>query len=362
MGEDETSNQPSIHKQDLHHILKDNQESRFITPIIHPHTALGQAVVQTLHDEICGSSPATALARASRYVYFCEGSASQLFRTLQEECFKCRRIRMIHGRDLINPLLHLSDTTMVPGLSLQFDVAGPWLVKTKSKQASMETRQERKERRTTTKMWCLLCVDYFTNKLEVSPLEDMSTGALFAAIQDIITVNQWATRKVFIDPGSSLITAVQDTSKAVADLQDEGEANQEETVDIQKAKELISVLRNEGFEVKIPFSKASFHQAKIESIIGSFKTAFAVAQLSGSSPLSIVTFIIVIRRCAALLNSRPDLANTSTRGIHPALGRIIGFLDPETKSQAIVQYSTQTNPKSTVNRPISKLVHIVKAD
>ena len=119
---------------------------------------------------------------------------------------------MIRGRDLINPLRHLSDTTMVPGLSLQFDVAGPWLVKTKSKQASMETKQERKEKRFTTKMWCLLCVDYFTSKLEVSPLEDMTTGSLSAAIQDIITVNGWATRKVLIDPGSSLITAVQDTS------------------------------------------------------------------------------------------------------------------------------------------------------
>ena len=103
---------------------------------------------------------------------------------------------MNRGRDLINPLCHLSLATMLPGLSLQFDVAGPWLVKTKSKQASMETRQERKERRTTTKMWCLLCVDYFTSKLEVSPLEDMSTGSLSAAIQDIITVNQWAPRKV----------------------------------------------------------------------------------------------------------------------------------------------------------------------
>lgn len=430
MGKDLTSPQPSIHKQDTHHIL-------------HPHTALGRAVAQTLHDEVCGSSPATALARASRYFYFCGGSASQLFKPLQEECFKCRRIRMIRGRDLINPLRHLSDTTMVPGLSLQFDVAGPWLVKTKSKQASMETRQEIKEKRTTTKMWCLLCVDYFTSKLEVSPLEDMSTGALSVAIQDIITVNQWATCKVSIDPGSSLITAVQDTSKAVADLQDEEEANQEATMDKQKAKELISGLRNEGFEVNIPFSKASFHQAKIESIIGSFKTAFRAAQLPGSSPLSIVTFIIVIRRCAALLNSRPiailppsladpdelrcvspssltgpasstwwslgsarnyarqqaliqahlsrfktkwkihytnklysnsnmetrselelndvvlvtDLASSSTRGIHPALGRIIGFLDPERKSQAIVKYS-----QGKLNRPISKLVRIVKAN
>ena len=52
-----------------------------------------------------------------------------------------------------------------------------------------------------------------------------------------------------------------------------------------------------------------------------------------------------------------DLASTSTRGIHPALGRIIGFLDPERKSQAIVKYS-----QGQVNRPISKLVRIVKAN
>jgi hypothetical protein len=32
-------------------------------------------------------------------------------------------------------------------------------------------------------------VDYFTSKLEVSPLEDFKTGALSAAIQDIITIN-----------------------------------------------------------------------------------------------------------------------------------------------------------------------------
>ena len=57
-----------------------------------------------------------------------------------------------------------------------------------------------------------------------------------------------------------------------------------------------------------------------------------------------------------------DLTNTITRGIHPALGRIIGFLAPETKSQAIVKYSQQTNQQSTINRPISKLVRIVKAN
>ena len=161
MAEDTTSAQPSIHKQDAQYLLKDAQESRYIVPILSPHTALGVAVAQEIHYQTCGSSPVTAMAMATRYFHFCP-PAGTLFKTLQEDYFKCRRIRMVRGRDLINPLHHLSDTTMVPGLSLQFDVAGPYLVKTKSNQAPLETRQERKEKRTTTKMWILLAVDYFS--------------------------------------------------------------------------------------------------------------------------------------------------------------------------------------------------------
>jgi hypothetical protein len=164
--------------------------------------------------------------------------------------------------------------------------------------------------------------------------------------------------------------------------------------------------------------------------------------LKGASPLSIVTFITTIRRCAALLNSRPiaiippsladpdeilsispssltgpassswwslgrsrnyggqqaliqahlkrfqskwktfytnrlysnshmatrsnleigdvvlitDLSSNSTRSVHPALGRITGFLDPDSKSQAIVKYSN-----GKVERPVSKLVVVVRA-
>ena len=52
-----------------------------------------------------------------------------------------------------------------------------------------------------------------------------------------------------------------------------------------------------------------------------------------------------------------DLASNNTRGIHPALGRIIGFLDPDKKSQAIVKYSN-----GQIDRLISTLVGIVKAN
>ena len=130
---------------------------------------------------------------------------------------------MIRGRDLINPLRHLSHTSRMPGLSLQIDVAGPFLVFTKSKQSTQETRQERRVKRTTSKMWLLLAIDYFTSRLDVSPLEDMTTGALSSAIQDVITSTGYSTRRISIDPGSSLITAVEDTNEAVADLQDQAD-------------------------------------------------------------------------------------------------------------------------------------------
>ena len=69
-------------------------------------------------------------------------------------------------------------------------------------------------------MWLILAINYFTSRLDVSPLEDMTTGALSSAIQDIITSTGYSTRRISIDPGSSLVTAIEDTSGAVADLQD----------------------------------------------------------------------------------------------------------------------------------------------
>ena len=166
---------------------------------------------------------------------------------------------------------------MMPGLSLQIDVAGPFLVFTKSKQSTQETRQEKRVKRTTTKMWLLLAIDYLTSRLDVSPLEDMTTGALSTANQDVITFTEYSTRRISIDPGSSLITAVEDTSGAVADLQDQAEDqaddqaddHQNQTVTAQQNSDLIKGLKSEGFEIKKPFSKRSQSQSKIQSNIKS---------------------------------------------------------------------------------------------
>ena len=51
-----------------------------------------------------------------------------------------------------------------------------------------------------------------------------------------------------------------------------------------------------------------------------------------------------------------DLADNSGRSNpHAALGQVIGFLDPDTRSQAIVKYH-----QGTVKKPTGKLVRLIK--
>ena len=124
---------------------------------------------------------------------------------------------MIRGCDLISPLRHLGPHNMLPGVALQLDIGGPWTVFTKSKQYGGELRGVR---RTRTKVWLLLAVDYYTSRLECAALEDMTTGSVSNAIQEIVSSNGWQPSKILIDPGSSLVTRVKETNVDVAALQD----------------------------------------------------------------------------------------------------------------------------------------------
>ena len=54
MAEEPTNEEPSNHKQDDHYLLKNAQESRYMVAVISPHSALGLAVAQELHDQTCG--------------------------------------------------------------------------------------------------------------------------------------------------------------------------------------------------------------------------------------------------------------------------------------------------------------------
>ena len=130
---------------------------------------------------------------------------------------------MIRGRDLISPLRHLGPHNMLPGAALQLNIEGLLVVFTKSKQYGGELRGVR---RTKTKMWLLLAVDYYTSRLECAALEDMTTGSVSNAIQEIVSSNGWQPSKISIDPGLSLITGVEQKNVDVAALQDQDQDQQ----------------------------------------------------------------------------------------------------------------------------------------
>ena len=45
-----TDKEESIHKQEKHWVFKQRQETSFCVPIVTPHSALGVAVAETLHE------------------------------------------------------------------------------------------------------------------------------------------------------------------------------------------------------------------------------------------------------------------------------------------------------------------------
>ena len=111
-------------------------------------------------------------------------------------------------------------------------------------------------------MWFLLCIDYFTSRLEVSALEYLTTGT------EVISSTGWNTRRISIDPGSSLVTGVEATSVDVAALQDQANEHQY-VLQIQvddyegQAFNVIKDLKEQGFEIKKPFAKNSWKRGKI---------------------------------------------------------------------------------------------------
>ena len=95
----------------------------------------------------------------------------------------------------------------------------------------------------------------------------------------------------------------------VAALQDQTNEHQEDLQDQVddfegQATQVMRNLKEQGFEVKKPYTKNSWKQGKIEGIIKPFKKCFYAGQMPGTSPLTIISFINVVQRCDALVNSR----------------------------------------------------------
>ena len=161
---------------------------------------------------------------------------------------------------------------MTEGAALQLDIAGPWTAFTKSKQYAGQLRGVN---RTKTKIWLLLAIDCYASRLKCAALEDLTSGSVSAAIQEIVSSTGWNTKKISIDPRLSLVTGVEGTGVDVAAHQDQNNEHQD-TLQGQvddyggQAAQVIRNHREQGFEVNKPYAKNSCKQVKIESMIKTF--------------------------------------------------------------------------------------------
>ena len=168
---------------------------------------------------------------------------------------------MQRGTDVIAPMRNIGEDSLVEGAEIQIDVAGPWEVFLYPKQVGAATTRSKK--RSKVKQWVLLCVDMFSHRLECATLDSMSTDSLQSGLKECVGANGWSTRKISLDPGSSLLPAVHRTARHIQEDEDEhGEAEgdvalPDEEVPPKEAAALLDGLRSAGWVVRTPWSTSS---------------------------------------------------------------------------------------------------------
>ena len=87
----------------------------------------------------------------------------------------------------------------------------------------------------------------------------MTTESVTAALQEILTVQGWKTKKLSLDPGSSLVLAVVNTNEELREIAEQNlkENEGEELVNVDEARALMKGLQDQGFQIRTPRAKFS---------------------------------------------------------------------------------------------------------
>ena len=72
-------------------------------------------------------------------------------------------------------------------------------------------------------------MDYFTSRVETAKLKDMSTESVTSALHEILSTQEWRSKKISLDPGTSLVPAILKTNKEKQEIAEEEEDVQENT-------------------------------------------------------------------------------------------------------------------------------------
>ena len=82
------------------------------------------------------------------------------------------------------------------------------------------------------KLFILVTVCMFSNRVECAMLDNMHTGSLQSALNQIMLSHGWSTKELSLNPGSSLVPPAEDT---IEELQQLGEA-EEDVIQIKNEK------------------------------------------------------------------------------------------------------------------------------
>ena len=106
-------------------------------------------------------------------------------------------------------------------------------------------------------------MDYFTSRVETAILEDMSTQSVHSALVEIMMKQGWRTKRISLDPGSSLVPAIVKTCNKIQEISEEEDVQENpEEIDEEVAVTLSVGTHRAMPEAQINFDQKSRSRAK----------------------------------------------------------------------------------------------------
>ena len=211
------------------------------------------------------------------------------------------------GKNVISPLTHLGETSMVEGAVLMLDVAGPYMLK---------ARPNIRGKVDKIKLHLLLSICLFSHRISVAILDSMTTSSLTGAINQIVLENGWKPVLLSFDAGSSLVPAAAAAARGIHDPADDDDDGGEEdgqqpyVLGRAAAAEVVRNLGQSGYKLRPVRAKASYRQSSIESSIGSFKRILTSSLMAGwqggrVAGMTVTSFHRAVQMSCSQMNLRP---------------------------------------------------------
>ena len=114
------------------------------------------------------------------------------------------------------------------------------------------------------KLHILISICMFSHCISCAVLDSMRTSSLSGGLHQIVMENGWKPAELSFDPGSSLITGVNQTVEGVHGTAEDEKHDQQE-LDQAAAEEVVRNLSEIGYKLRVNRAKSSWRQSNIES-------------------------------------------------------------------------------------------------